>query len=218
MPMVEKKYIYDPELIERAEKLTTTSAQVTNKDLVAGVGDKGKKQRNKKINDLEKGNLSGMKWDKYKDDDEKDRIESRNNLAALTTMQSINNQKNLDNNAIFFNENEEEQMQLKIMALKIKARDGIKSEAIYGMEKKAHKVYQKDRVNYLLNLDKKCTVDRHTLDGIRKVLQLASTEKKIDKWIYQDKLPNLYPRAIDEIKEWPTNPLVMQERKRLAYE
>lgn len=101
---MEKKYIYDSEFIERAENLTNTSAQVTNKDLKTVVGEKEKKQgKKKKVDDSEKGNLSAMKWDKYKDDNEKEEIESRNNLVALTTMQSLNKQKDLDNNALFFN-------------------------------------------------------------------------------------------------------------------
>ena len=41
-------------------------------------------------------------------------------------------------------------------------------------------------MKFLFNLNKNCTIDRHTFDGLRKVLQLASTEKKIDKWIYEE--------------------------------
>ena len=65
-------------------------------------------------------------------------------------------------------------MKMKIMNVKIMSQNGIKSNAIYGMEKHALKVYEIDKTKLYYNINKKCTMDRNTFDSLRKVLQLAS--------------------------------------------
>ena len=126
----DNKYMYREDYIEMAEKLNVNSAKVTNKDLKLDVIDHSDDKKEKK-NSIrrewkEDGNLSKMKWQKYKDEEEKNKLEKYGEGIALSTMQSLNKTKNLDNNALFVNE-EEEEMDKKIMAIKLMGRRGINS-------------------------------------------------------------------------------------------
>ena len=127
-------------------------------------------------------------------------MEARNEIIALSTLQSLNTHKNFDNNTLFEKEREEEEMKEKITALKILARQGLRSDCLYKNEQKAKELYNNDKFKSFFSVSKKCMVDRHTFDSLRKVLQLACLEKKIDKWINSTVIPAFYPRNIDEIR------------------
>lgn len=54
----------------------------------------------------------------------------------------------------------------------------------------------------MLSLSTKSIIDRNKFDSLRKVAQFHSINRKLNNWIAMEKVPQLYPRGIDEIKKF----------------
>lgn len=69
----------------------------------------------------------------------------------------------------------------------------------------------------MISLNSKSTIDRNKFDALRKVAQFHSINKKITTWINLLKVPNLYPRSVEQIKKYYTDTTTQTKKLELAF-